>query len=256
MMFNEVPSMDRFTKASKAGFKGVEFLFPYDYSPDEVADQLHKNDLQMVLFNMKPGNWQAGERGLACIPGRESEFKDNLAPVLEYARDLDCRQVHMLAGIHDKEIPHQQARETFINNLRVAARTCSENDITVLIEPINQQDMPGYFLSTQAKAMELIAEANEPNIALQMDFYHCQISEGNLAGHLRDNINCISHIQIAGSPDRHEPDNGEINYPFLFDLIDSLGYQGWIGCEYRPKDNTEAGLSWASEYLGVLALGN
>jgi hydroxypyruvate isomerase len=249
MMFNEVSFMDRFARAATSEFKAVEILFPYEWSPDELASQLDKNNLQLALFNMPPGNEQAGEKGLASLPGREGEFENGLEAVLNYANALDCRQVHMMAGIPGENISPQLAGDTFVNNLKKAARVCHDNNIKVLIEPINLYDMPGYFLNTQSQAIDLIARADEPNIALQMDFYHCQITEGNLTRHLRDNIKQIAHIQIAGPPDRHEPDTGEINYPYLFNLIDDLGYQGWIGCEYRPAGNTEAGLGWAAPYL-------
>ncbi len=251
MMFNEVSFIDRFARAAACGFKGVEIQFPYHWSPQELAAQLHDNNLQLALFNMMPGNWQAGERGLACLPGRESEFENGIETVLGYADALDCHQVHMMAGIPDREISPQLAQDTFIKNLKTTARICREKDITVLIEPINLRDVPGYFLNTQAQALDLIALADEANIALQMDLYHCQITEGDLARRLRDNIGRIAHIQIAGPPDRHEPDRGEVNYPYLFNLIDELGYQGWIGCEYRPAGKTEAGLGWAAQYLSA-----
>jgi hydroxypyruvate isomerase len=249
MMFNEVPLLARFAKAAQAGFAGVEIQFPYDHSTDELVSRLRENNLQLVLFNMPSGSWEKNERGLASIPGREQEFIDHLDLVRQYANALDCRKVHMMAGVPPDGVTPQRARDTFVQNLKDAARICRADGITILIEPINLHDMPGYFLNYQAQALDLIKAAAEPNIALQMDFYHCQIMEGDLARHLRDNIEHIAHIQIAGVPGRHEPDRGEINYPFLYDLIDELGYRGWIGCEYRPAADTQAGLGWASDFL-------
>jgi len=248
MMFNEMPFLDRFAAAAKAGFKGVEFLFPYDFPSDVVAEQLHRFGLQQVLFNTPAGNWQAGERGLACLPGREAEFEDNLETVLSYAKALNCKQIHMLAGIPPQECPPQQATETFIGNLRKTAEICRSHGITVLIEPINHGDMPGYFLRHQAQAIELLELAGQVNIALQMDIYHCQITEGHPAKLIRENFSHIGHFQIAGVPGRHEPDVGDIDYPALFDIIDDLDYAGWIGCEYHPVAQTEAGLAWAAPY--------
>jgi len=248
MMYTEVPFLDRFAAAAIAGFKGVEFLFPYDFPSDVMAEQLHRCGLQQVLFNTPAGNWQAGERGLACLPGREAEFEDNLETVLSYAKALKCKQIHMLAGVPPRECPPHRAKDTFIGNLRKAARICRSHGITVLIEPINHGDMPGYFLHHQAQAIELLELAGEVNIALQMDIYHCQITEGCPSKLIRENFSHIGHFQIAGVPGRHEPDVGVIDYPALFDIIDDLNYDGWIGCEYHPVAQTEAGLAWASPY--------
>jgi hydroxypyruvate isomerase len=249
MMFCEVPFLDRFAQAANAGFKGVEFQSPYDWPKDEVAKRLRDNNLQLVLFNMPAGNWDNGDRGLASIPGREAEFMKGVEASLNYAKTMDCRQLHMLAGIRPEGLSHQLTHDTYSQNLKLAAQACQAENITILIEPINQTDMPGYFLNRQDQAIEIIDNVAQPNIGLQMDLYHCQISEGNLARHLRDNIDHIAHIQIAGVPERHEPDNGEINYPYLYELIDKLGYSGWIGCEYHPATETNAGLGWAAPYL-------
>lgn len=248
MLFNEVPFLERFAQASQAGFKGVEYLFPYDFEAHELAALLKQHDLEQVLFNMPPGNWEAGERGLASLPGREQEFENALVTSIEYANILGCKKIHMMAGIPLKGTSAQKAEETYIENLQLAARACQPHGITVLIEPINLRDMPGYFLHHQGQAVNLLARAGEPNTALQMDLYHCQISEGDLAKRLQDHFEHIGHFQVAGVPERHEPDCGEINYPYLFELIDSLGYSGWIGCEYRPAKDTQAGLVWAAAY--------
>ncbi len=248
MMFNEVAFLDRFGAAAKAGFKGVEFLFPYDFPSEVLAEQLHRYGLQQVLFNTPAGNWQAGERGLACLPGREAEFEDNLETLLAYAGVLDCKQIHMLAGVPPLTCPPHQAEDTYISNLRKAARICRPHGITIMIEPINHGDMPGYFLHHQAQAIKFLQLAGESNIALQMDIYHCQITEGCPAKLIRENFPHIGHFQIAGVPGRHEPDIGNIDYPALFDIIDDLDYGGWIGCEYHPFAQTEAGLAWAVPY--------
>ncbi len=248
MMFNEVDFLERFGEAANVGFKGVEFLFPYEFSAEAVAEHLHRHQLQQVLFNLPPGNWGAGERGLACIPGREGEFEDNLETALTYARALGCKQLHMMAGKVPENCSAQKAEDTFIKNLTLAATTCHPQGITVLIEPINTGDMPGYFLHHQDQAIDLLKQVYPPNAALQMDLYHCQITQGNLEHHIRKNLAHISHFQIAGVPGRHEPDSGEINYPAIFELIDDLNFSGWVGCEYHPAGQTRAGLGWAAPY--------
>jgi len=248
MMFTEVAFLDRIKQAANVGFKGVEFLFPYNFPPEAIAARLYRHRLEHVLFNMPPGDWNAGERGMACIPGREGEFEDHLETVLTYAKMLDCKRVHMMAGITPADCSRQQAGDVFIRNLQLAATTCRPHDITVMIEPINAGDMPGYFLQSQDQAIELLKQAGKPNTALQMDLYHCQITEGDLDNHIRKNFDHIGHFQIASVPGRHEPDTGEINYPVLFDLIDQLNFNGWIGCEYRPAGKTRAGLGWAAAY--------
>ena len=249
MMFNEVDFLDRFAAAASAGFGGVEFLFPYHWSPIGIATRLQDNNLTPALFNMPPGDWEAGDRGLASITGRQDEFKAGVDIALRYANALDCHQIHMMAGITNPQISRQSARDTFVENLQYAANACLSENITLLLEPINHRDMPGYFVTHQEQAIELIALAGQPNVALQMDFYHCQITQGDLARHFLQNIDQIGHIQIAGVPERHEPDIGEINYTYLLDAIDNFGYEGWVGCEYRPANGTQAGLGWAASYL-------
>ncbi len=248
MLFTEVPFRERFAAAARAGFTGVEFLFPYDHEPEDLAEALRDSGLVQALFNLPPGDWEAGERGLAALPGREAEFRAGLERALPYAQALNCRQVHMLAGIPPEGADRPACRDAYVANLRAAAQFFAPHGVAVLAEPINSRDIPGYFLNSQSQAVALLDDAGAPNTGLQMDFYHCQIVDGDLATHLRANFAHIRHVQIAGVPERHEPDRGEVNYPYLFDLLDQLGYDGWVGCEYRPAGDTLAGLGWARPY--------
>jgi len=244
MMFNEVSFPQRFAAAARAGFRAVEFLFPYDYPPAEVAGWLREAGLESVLFNLPPGDWGAGERGLAALPGRESEFRAGVARALEYAQALGTPRLHAMAGLVPEGVSRAACLETYIENLRHAARELARHGRTLLIEPINGRDMPGYFLQTQAEAHAIREAVAEPNLKVQMDFYHAQIVEGDLATTFRKYFDGIGHVQIASVPERHEPDDGEVNYPYLFGLLDRLGYAGWVGCEYRPRGRTEDGLGW------------
>jgi hydroxypyruvate isomerase len=244
MMFNEVPFPERFAAAARAGFEAVEFLFPYDHAPADVAAWLKSHGLANVLFNLPPGDWAAGERGIASLPGREAEFRAGVATALEYAKALGTPCLHAMAGLLPAGADRAAHRAVFLDNLRHAARALAPHGITLLIEPINTRDMPGYFLSTQAEAHAIREELAEPNLKVQMDFYHAQIMEGDLATTLRKHHPHVGHVQIAGVPDRHEPDEGEVNYRYLFRLLDELGYAGWVGCEYRPRGRTEDGLGW------------
>jgi 2-dehydrotetronate isomerase len=238
MMFNERPFLDRFAMAAQAGFKGVEYLFPYEYPVQEIATRLESSALQNVLFNTPPGDSTAGERGLAALPGREAEFASGLTT------QLGCSRLHAMAGVPAQGADRGQCRETYLANLHLAAAATAKHDITLLIEPINTRDIPGYFLNTQAEAHALVAAVGAPNLRVQMDRCHCQIVEGDLATKIKRHISGVGHLQIAGVPGRHEPNVGEINYPYPFKLIDELGYDGWIGCEYRPRNGTVAGLGW------------
>lgn len=249
MMFNEVPFPQRFAAAANAGFRGVEFLFPYEHAPQDVAGWLRENDLQNVLFNLPPGDWAAGERGIASLPGREEEFRAGVAQAIGYALALGSPRVHMMAGLVPEGADLALHRATYLANLTYAARAVGKHGIELLIEPINGRDMPGYFLVTQAQAHALRVESGEANVKVQMDFYHAQVVEGDLATTFRKNLNGIGHVQIAGVPARNEPDDGEVNYPYLFRLLDELGYEGWIGCEYRPRGRTEEGLGWLAAWL-------
>lgn len=247
MMFNEVPFPQRFAAAAKAGFAAVEFLFPYDYPPAEVARWLQEAGLKNALFNMPPGDWAAGERGVASLPGREEEFRAGVARAIEYARALGTPSIHAMAGLLPSGADRKRHREVFVANLRHAAKVLAGEGLTLLIEPINSRDIPGYFLNTQAEAHAIREEVDQPNLKVQMDFYHAQIVEGDLSVTLRKHIAHVGHVQIASVPDRHEPDEGEIDYRHIFRLLDELGYPGWVGCEYRPRGRTEDGLGWLKE---------
>ncbi len=244
MMFTEHPFAQRFAAAAAAGFKAVEFLFPYEYAAQEVALWLKENRLENVLFNLPPGDWAAGERGIAALPGREAEFRRGVARGIEYALALCTPRLHMMAGLIPAGADLRLHREVYLGNLRHAAREVAKHGLSLLIEPINGRDMPGYFLNSQAQAHALREESGEPNVKVQMDFYHAQIVEGDLATTFRRYFSNIGHVQIASVPSRNEPDDGEVNYPYLFRLLDELGYQGWVGCEYRPRGRTEDGLGW------------
>jgi 2-dehydrotetronate isomerase len=249
MMYNEHAFLDRFAAAAQDGFEAVEFLFPYDYSAAEIKARLDGAALVQALFNAPPGNWAAGERGTASLPGREDEFRRGIDTALEYARVLGNRKIHVMAGLVASEASRQAQRELYLKHLEYAARAASADGIDVLIEPINTRDMPGYLLNRQDDAQAICAEVGASNLRVQFDCYHCQIVEGDLAVKLKRDIARIGHIQVAGVPERHEPDSGELNYPWLLDLIDELGYAGWIGCEYRPRAGTSAGLGWIRPWV-------
>jgi hydroxypyruvate isomerase len=248
MMYNEHAFLDRFAAAAKDGFRGVEFLFPYAFPAAEIRARLDAHGLTQALFNMPPGNWDAGERGLASLPGREDEFRRSLETALSYARVLGNDRLHAMAGLIRPDQDRARHRGTYLKNLALAAKDAAGLGITIVIEPINTRDIPGFFLNRQDEAHAICAEVGAPNLKVQMDFYHCQIVEGDLAMKLRQTIAGVGYIQIAGVPERHEPDVGEINYPYLFALMDQLGYPGWVGCEYRPKAGTSEGLGWFAPY--------
>ncbi len=244
MMFAEIPFLDRFGAAAEAGFAGVEFLFPYQYEREDLAAALSGNGLSQVLFNFGQGAWEDGERGIGAIPGREEQFANALEQALDYAAALRCPRLHAMAGLKPADASAETCRQTFIENLGAAAKAAAERGIDLLIEPLNTRDMPGYLLTSQAAARTIIEAVGVPNLRLQLDLYHCQIMEGDLATHIRDYADIVGHVQIAGVPGRHEPNVGEINYPFLFEVLDEVGYQGWVGCEYRPRHGTFEGLGW------------
>jgi 2-dehydrotetronate isomerase len=256
MLYPEQHFLDRYAAAASDGFKAVEFLFPYAFDAQLLARKLIEHGLEQVLFNSPPGDWDAGERGTACLAGRESEFEEGIASALRYARVLNCPRVHVMAGLIAEGQTAQSLRSKYVANLRWAAQQAAKQGVTVMIEPINSRDMPRYFLNHQADAHALLVEIGEPNVQVQFDLYHAQIMGGDLARSLQQYLPTgrVGHIQIAGVPQRHEPDLGEVNYGYLFDLIDSLGWKGWIGCEYRPQlgtlaGGTSAGLGWIKPYL-------
>jgi hydroxypyruvate isomerase len=244
MMFNEVPFLDRFAAAARAGFEAVEFLFPYEVPEEEISGVLHTSRVQNVLFNLPPGDWARGERGIAALPGREAEFRAGVQTALRYARALGTPTLHAMSGLLPEGADRAACRATYVANLRHAARALAAEGRRLVIEPINGRDMPGYFLQRQDDAHAIREEVGEPNLLVQMDLYHAQIVEGDLTVKLRRWAGHIGHVQIASVPDRHEPDHGELYYPHLFALLDELGYAGWIGCEYRPAGDTVAGLGW------------
>jgi hydroxypyruvate isomerase len=253
MMYTEHAFLDRFRAAAADGFTAVEFLFPYAFERAELAQRLHGHGLHQVLFNAPPGDWDSGERGMASLPGREDEFRRGFVErALPYAEALRCPRLHVMAGLVPAGADRAAYREIYLKNLAWAAEQAAGAGVEVLIEPINARDMPGYFISRQEDAHAIVQEVGAGNLKVQMDLYHCQIVEGDLAMKLRRYLpsGCVGHLQIAGVPSRAEPDVGELYYPYLFALIDELGYTGHIGCEYRPRDGTSAGLGWFQPYRG------
>ncbi|WP_108816635.1 2-oxo-tetronate isomerase [Loktanella sp. Alg231-35] len=242
-MFTELPFHERFQAAANAGFRGVEFLFPYAYSPTEIAEFVQRAGLTLVLHNLPPGDWVAGDRGIAALVGRQQEFRASVETALSYADVTGLRQMHIMAGCVD-DLDRDSAREIYLENLNHAARRFANAGLTALIEPINTTDMPGYFLNHPHEAHQLFSELGEPNLRLQFDCYHAQIMGGDAVGALEMHFPCISHIQIASVPDRHEPDHGDCDYAAVFSTLKKLSYTGWIGCEYHPAGRTEAGLAW------------
>jgi hydroxypyruvate isomerase len=242
-LFTEAPFMERFEMAAKAGFKAVECGFPYDFAPTDLAAALEANHLTQVLFNLSRGNSARGDRGIAALPGREHEFVESVQCALEYAQILRCSRLHVMAGICNSR-DRQEAHKIFIDRLCYACEKASEANITLLLEPINQRDIPGYFLENYAQARKVLQEIRQPCLKIQLDWYHAQIIQGDLSRLTEELSPDIGHIQVAGVPDRHEPDIGEVNYFHLFQLVDHLKYSGWIGCEYKPKGRTTDGLGW------------
>lgn len=240
-LFGDAAFLDRFERAARAGFTGVEYLFPYDHDPAELVARLRDNRLEQVLFNAPPGDWTAGERGLAALPGREAEFAASLDMALRYAEAMDTRRVHIMAGIGGEP-------QVYRGNLEVAARRFEGSGVTALIEPINRRDMPGYFLADFAQAVAVIDAVASDSLRLQFDIYHRQILHGDVTSGLSQTMPIIGHVQIAGVPSRHEPDTGELALDQVLGTLRSLGYDGWIGCEYRPRGLTEDGLAWKARW--------
>lgn len=254
MMYQEYSFLDRFAAAANDGFRAVEFLFPYDYPAADIAERLEGNGLQQVLFNTPPGDWKAGERGCAALPGREREFQDGFLHALEYAHILGCPRLHPMAGLAPAGSDRASLRAVYTANLAWAAEKASAAQIELVIEPIAPRNMPGFFLNLQEEAHAIVEEIGRPNLKVLMDLYHCQVAEGDLAIRMKKyladpGLTKVGHFQIAGVPERHEPDTGEVRYEYLFDLMDQLGYQGWVGCEYIPAAGTSQGLGWLKKWL-------
>ena len=244
MLFNEVPFLDRFERAAKAGFEAVEFLFPYAFAAADIKARLDANHLTLVLHNLPAGDWDAGERGIACLPGREDEFRAGVRKAIEYAKALGVPQLNCLAGKAPVGVDEALLRKTFVANLKFAAAELNKAGLRLLIEPINTFDIPGFYLSRTTQALDILDQVGAANAFVQYDIYHAQRMEGELAATMQKQLARIGHIQLADNPGRNEPGTGEINYPFLFAHLDRIGYAGWIGCEYKPKGETGAGLGW------------
>ncbi|WP_428421732.1 2-oxo-tetronate isomerase [Methylibium sp.] len=246
LLYTEHPFLDRAAAAARDGFEAVECQFPYEHPAAGFAARLADSGLPLVLMNAPPGDWAGGERGLAALPGRESEFRLSIDEAIAYAQAVRCPRVHVMAGRLPAGSERAALQPTFVENLAWAARQAAGSGIELLIEPINLRDMPGYFLNRQDHAHEIVELVSAPNLKVQMDLYHCQVVEGDVAMKLRRYLPTgrVGHLQIAGVPERQEPDVGELNAPYLFGVIDGLGYQGWVGCEYRPRGGTSAGLGW------------
>ena len=244
MMFNEVEFLDRFAAAAAAGFRGVEYLFPYPYPKEVLAEKLARHGLTQALHNLPAGDWAKGERGVACLPGREGEFRDGVAAAIAYAKALDCGMLNCLVGIAPMDADDRLVRSTLVGNLRYAAKALAEAGIKLLVEPINGYDIPGFYLTGSRQTLALFDEVGEANLWLQYDIYHMQRSEGELAATMQALLPRIAHVQIADNPGRNEPGTGEINYDFLFRRLDEIGYSGWVGCEYKPRAATQEGLGW------------
>jgi len=247
MMFTELPFLDRFERAARAGFEAVEFLFPYANTAEDIHSRLKGNRLKLVLHNLPPGDWDGGERGIACLPDRVDEFREGVALGIEYAQALGAPQVHCMAGKRPLGASDDLLRKTYVANLKYAAAEAKKAGLKLLIEPINHYDIPGYYLHRTAMAISIMDEVGADNLFLQYDVYHAQRSEGELAATMTKHLARIAHLQIADNPGRNEPGTGEINYPFLFAHMDRIGYTGHVGCEYKPAGNTEAGLKWLEQ---------
>lgn len=260
LMYTELPFLARFAAAARDGFQAVEYLFPYAYPAEELAELLDKHGLQQVLFNAPPGGrnlqemaqaWDTGMRGTLCLNGQEDSFRNGVWEALRYAQVLQCPRIHVMSGLIPNGAARYALRSRVLSNLRWAAQAAADVGVDIMIEPINHRDMPGYYLQTQDQAHSLAQTVAAPNLKVQMDLYHCQITEGDVASKLRQYLPTgrVGHIQIAGVPERQEPDVGELNYRYLFSVIDALGYSGWVGCEYRPRQETSQGLAWMATLL-------
>lgn len=248
-LFTEVGFLERFERAASAGFIGVECVFPFQWQKEALAERLKKFGLEMVVFALPAGDWEVGERGIACLPGREGEFQESVGLAIEYAQALNCTRLNCLAGLMPRNVPPEKVRQTLVANLRFAATALQRERISLLVEALNEYDMPGFYLTCTRDVLQLFKEVGDKNLWLEYDIYHMQIMEGNLTRNILDNLPRIAHIQLGDNPGRHEPGTGEINFPNLLRFIDEARYYGWIGCEYRPVGRTEDGLEWVKPYL-------
>ena len=253
-MFTELPFTERFAAAAKAGFTAVEYLFPYDYTPEAIADLLRANGLTQALFNLHAGDWAGGERGISCLPGREKEFAASVEQAAAYAKVIGNTRVHAMASLVPDGADRMEMERTYLANIKFAAAKLAEHGLTLCLEPINQRSMPGYFLNRQDQAVRYISTIGAPNIMLQFDCFHVQMEEGCVSLKFKEYFPLIGHCQIAAAPDRHEPDTGELCYSHIFSLMDSLGYSGYVGCEYAPAGKTEDGLGWFAPWKNKRAV--
>ena len=251
MLFTEVDFLDRFDAAAAAGFSGVEYLFPYDFPAEAIKARLDANGLTQVLFNLPAGDWSKGERGIACHPDRVEEFRAGVDQAIAYAQVLGNSQINCLAGIRPSGYDCATVEQCFVDNLKFAAEKLQAAGIKLVMEAINTRDIPGFYLNNTRQALEIRDKVGSTNLYLQYDIYHMQIMEGDLAHTVESNLAAINHVQLADNPGRHEPGTGELNYPFIFSFIDRIGYDGWIGCEYKPATSTEAGLGWLKSMNAV-----
>jgi 2-dehydrotetronate isomerase len=251
MLYAELPFMERFAACAADGFRAVEFLFPYGFEVERIAAELQRHRLRQVLFNAVPGDFEAGERGIAAVPGRQAAFREQIDAAIAHARAYATPCLHVMSGLRVDEEPGSRERQiqVLIDNLQWAAPRLAAHGITALLEPINERDIPGYLINTQAQAHEIVAAVGAPNVSVQMDLYHCQMVEGDVATKIRRYAGRFAHVQIAGVPGRHEPVRGELNYAYLFEVLDEVGYRGWVGCEYRPLAGTRQGLDWVRPWL-------
>ena len=247
-LYQDIPLMQRFAAAASHGFKAVEILFPYEAPPTEIAAELKKHRLTQALFNLPPGDWAKGERGIAALPGREAEFSAALDKALDYAQHLECRTLHIMSGLIPQHGDVAAMHRTFIGNVKRACDRTAKSGLTLVLEPINHRDIPGYFTNTTAQVEAIIHEVGAPHLKLQLDLYHLQVTEGDLQKRTERLFPLTAHVQIAGNPDRNEPDIGEVNHLYLLDVLDRLGYAGHVGLEYKPRTTTAAGLGWAAKY--------
>lgn len=249
MMFQEFDFFERFEAAAKAGFSAVEVLFPYEYAVEDICNSLSLHQLEMKLINMPPGDWEKDERGIAALPDRREEFMQSVDKALFYAQALDCPLIHCMSGIVPKGVSRDECTQVYIENLKYLGQKAAPLGIEIMVEAINQVDIPDFLVNSQEQSMGIVQQVGLDNVKMQFDIYHCQMAQGSVTTRLDKFLPYIGHVQIADVPGRHEPGTGEINYPFLFKHLDEIGYKGWVGCEYRPKNGTLEGLTWFDDYV-------